>query len=264
MLYAVVTLKTTEVQEKIKNPLEHSPCCNIHHTMIYCSAAWYHRHSMPVFSQHSPNSQNLSSACGTALSASQTTTLGMHSAQGTLCAWCSKQLLCLLCGLKHLPQHQTHSLTTGMCPPVWPQQTREGLTEDQLQLSCWPWQHPGAGAERLCSPALWGAKRCFKHFFLPGSCSNWIKSATIIPIAKSSTVTCLNDYQSVVFIPIVMKSFERLILAYIKDSIDVTVDPHQYAHWRNWLNMNNPILSVVWPSSTWRARTFLRGLHIRL
>ncbi|KAI3371822.1 hypothetical protein L3Q82_006675 [Scortum barcoo] len=57
-----------------------------------------------------------------------------------------------------------------------------------------------------------------------------LKTATIIPIPKSSTVTGLNDYQPVALTPIVMKCFERLVMAHIKDCIDVTVNPHQYAY----------------------------------
>ncbi|KAI3371074.1 hypothetical protein L3Q82_023709 [Scortum barcoo] len=52
----------------------------------------------------------------------------------------------------------------------------------------------------------------------------------IIPIPKTSTVTGLNDYRPVALTPIVMKCFERLVMAHIKDCIDVTVDPHQYAY----------------------------------
>ncbi|KAI3371020.1 hypothetical protein L3Q82_023668 [Scortum barcoo] len=57
-----------------------------------------------------------------------------------------------------------------------------------------------------------------------------LKTATIIPIPKTSTVTGLNDYRPVALTPIVMKCFERLVMAHIKDCIDVTVDPHQYAY----------------------------------
>ncbi|KAI3377377.1 hypothetical protein L3Q82_008568, partial [Scortum barcoo] len=55
-----------------------------------------------------------------------------------------------------------------------------------------------------------------------------LKTATIIPIPKTPTVTGLNDYRRpVALTPIVMKCFERLVMAHIKDCVDVTVDPHQ-------------------------------------
>ncbi|KAI3352228.1 hypothetical protein L3Q82_005575 [Scortum barcoo] len=60
-----------------------------------------------------------------------------------------------------------------------------------------------------------------------------LKTATIIPIPKTPTVTGLNDYRPVALTPIVMKCFERLVMAHIKDCIDVTVDPHQYAYRKN-------------------------------
>ncbi|KAI3353495.1 hypothetical protein L3Q82_019286 [Scortum barcoo] len=44
-----------------------------------------------------------------------------------------------------------------------------------------------------------------------------LKTATIIPIPKASTVTGLNDYRPVALTPIVMKCFERLVMAHIKD-----------------------------------------------
>lgn len=33
---------------------------------------------------------------------------------------------------------------------------------------------------------------------------------------------------------IIMKCFERLVMVHIKDSIDINVDPHQYAYRKNW------------------------------
>ncbi|GAA6231470.1 uncharacterized protein LOC109141784 [Lates japonicus] len=69
-----------------------------------------------------------------------------------------------------------------------------------------------------------------------------LKTATIIP--KTSTVTGLNDYRPVALTPIVMKCFERLVMTRIKDSIDVTVDPHQYAYRKN-RSTEDAISSVV-------------------
>ncbi|KAI3372701.1 hypothetical protein L3Q82_023163, partial [Scortum barcoo] len=52
-----------------------------------------------------------------------------------------------------------------------------------------------------------------------------LKTATIIPIPKTSTVTGLNDYRPVALTPIVMKCFERLVMAHIKDCVDVHCGP---------------------------------------
>ncbi|KAI3357832.1 hypothetical protein L3Q82_016220, partial [Scortum barcoo] len=71
-----------------------------------------------------------------------------------------------------------------------------------------------------------------------------LKTATIIPIPKTPTVTGLNDYRPVALTPIVMKCFERLVMAHIKDCVDVTVDPHQYAYRKN-RSTEDAISSVV-------------------
>ncbi len=59
------------------------------------------------------------------------------------------------------------------------------------------------------------------------------KSTTIIPVPKTSTVSCLNDYRPVALTPILMKCFERLVMDQIKKEIDFSIDPHQYAYKRN-------------------------------
>ncbi|KAI3367286.1 hypothetical protein L3Q82_008334 [Scortum barcoo] len=69
-----------------------------------------------------------------------------------------------------------------------------------------------------------------------------LKTATIIPIPKTSTVTGLNDYRPVALTPIVMKCFERLVMAHIKDCVDATVDPHQYAYRKNRDPQRTPFL----------------------
>ncbi|KAI4893701.1 hypothetical protein NFI96_000602 [Prochilodus magdalenae] len=71
-----------------------------------------------------------------------------------------------------------------------------------------------------------------------------LKTATIIPVPKSSTVTGLNDYRPIALTPIVTKCFERLVMTHIKATIDVTVDPHQYAYRRN-RSTDDAISSVV-------------------
>ncbi|KAI3364745.1 hypothetical protein L3Q82_000901 [Scortum barcoo] len=75
-----------------------------------------------------------------------------------------------------------------------------------------------------------------------------LKTATIIPIPipKTSTVTGLSDYdyRPVALTLIVIKCFERLVMAHIKDCIDVTVDPHQYAYRKN-RSTEDAISSVV-------------------
>ncbi len=74
--------------------------------------------------------------------------------------------------------------------------------------------------------------------------SSPLKTAIIVPVPKCSTVTGLNDYRPIALTPVVMMCFERLVMAHIKDSIDVTVDSHQYAYKKN-RSTDDVISSVV-------------------
>ena len=57
-----------------------------------------------------------------------------------------------------------------------------------------------------------------------------LKTSTIVPVPKASAVSCLNDYHKVALTPIVTKCFERLVMASVKKSINITTDSHQYAY----------------------------------
>ncbi|KAK3572757.1 hypothetical protein QTP86_007045 [Hemibagrus guttatus] len=61
---------------------------------------------------------------------------------------------------------------------------------------------------------------CFKH-------------STIIPIPKKPKITGLNDYRPVALTSVVMKSFERLVLAYLKNITGPLLDPLQFAYQAN-------------------------------
>ena len=60
-----------------------------------------------------------------------------------------------------------------------------------------------------------------------------LKTSTIIPVPKVQTVTCLNDYRPVALTPIIMKTFERVVMSHIRNTIDITSDCHQYAYRQN-------------------------------
>ncbi|KAI2650648.1 putative RNA-directed DNA polymerase from transposon BS [Labeo rohita] len=51
------------------------------------------------------------------------------------------------------------------------------------------------------------------------------KCSTIIPVPKQPKTTGLNDYRPVALTSVVMKSFERLVLAYLKDITGPLLDP---------------------------------------
>ncbi|XP_011489522.1 uncharacterized protein LOC105357109 [Oryzias latipes] len=57
-----------------------------------------------------------------------------------------------------------------------------------------------------------------------------LKSATTIPVPKTSATTSLNDYRPVALTPVIMKCFERLILPHIRDHLPTDLDPHQFAY----------------------------------
>ncbi|KAK3557578.1 hypothetical protein QTP70_030509 [Hemibagrus guttatus] len=61
---------------------------------------------------------------------------------------------------------------------------------------------------------------CFKH-------------STIIPIPKKPKITGLNDYRPVALTSVVIKSFERLVLAYLKNITGPLLDPLQFAYRAN-------------------------------
>ncbi|KAI5100825.1 immunoglobulin kappa variable 6-21 [Silurus meridionalis] len=57
-----------------------------------------------------------------------------------------------------------------------------------------------------------------------------LKTTTIVPVSKKSSVSCLNDYRPVALTPIVMKCFERLVMRHIKTQIPPSLDPMQFAY----------------------------------
>ncbi|KAI5108323.1 gastrula zinc finger protein XlCGF28.1-like [Silurus meridionalis] len=57
-----------------------------------------------------------------------------------------------------------------------------------------------------------------------------LKTTTVVPVPKKSTVSCLNDYCPVTLTPIVMKCFERLVMRHIKTQLPPSLDPMQFAY----------------------------------
>ncbi len=65
------------------------------------------------------------------------------------------------------------------------------------------------------------------------SCFKCFKCSTIIPVPKKPKITGLNDYRPVALTSVAMKSFERLVLAYLKASTGPLLDPLQFAYRAN-------------------------------
>ncbi|KAI5627505.1 gastrula zinc finger protein XlCGF28.1-like [Silurus asotus] len=78
-----------------------------------------------------------------------------------------------------------------------------------------------------------------------------LKTTTIVPVPKKSTVSCLNDYRPVALTPIMMKCFERLVMRHIHPpwtpcSLRIVQTVPR--------TMPSPQPSI-WPSPTWITRT---------
>ncbi|KAL0174659.1 hypothetical protein M9458_030627, partial [Cirrhinus mrigala] len=59
------------------------------------------------------------------------------------------------------------------------------------------------------------------------------KRSTIIPVPKKPKITGLNDYRPVALTSVIMKSLEKLVLAYLKDITGPLLDPLQFAYRAN-------------------------------
>ncbi len=83
------------------------------------------------------------------------------------------------------------------------------------------------------------------------------KSTTIIPVPKTSTVSCFNDYRPIALTPILMKCFERLIMDQIKKGIDFSIDPTSM-HIRGTDVLRMPSrMWCIWLLPTWKIRTLM-------
>ncbi|KAK3553710.1 hypothetical protein QTP70_007500 [Hemibagrus guttatus] len=58
-------------------------------------------------------------------------------------------------------------------------------------------------------------------------------ASAIVPVPKKTKITGLNDYRPVALTSVVMKSFERLVLSYLKDITDPLLDPLQFTYRAN-------------------------------
>ncbi|KAI2666968.1 putative 149 kDa protein [Labeo rohita] len=59
------------------------------------------------------------------------------------------------------------------------------------------------------------------------------KRSTIIPVPKKPKIIRLNDYRPVALMSVVMKSFEKLVLAYLKNITGPLLEPLQFAYRAN-------------------------------
>lgn len=76
----------------------------------------------------------------------------------------------------------------------------------------------------------------FNLLLLRSTVPTCLKTASIIPVPKKNTMSCLNDYRPVALTPIITKCFERLISSHIKAAIPADLHPHQFAYRAKWVN----------------------------
>ncbi len=60
-----------------------------------------------------------------------------------------------------------------------------------------------------------------------------LKRSTIIPVPEKPKIIGLNDYRSVALTSVIMKSFEKMVLAYLKDITGPLQDPLQFVYRAN-------------------------------
>ncbi|KAI4893871.1 hypothetical protein NFI96_021222, partial [Prochilodus magdalenae] len=135
--------------------------------------------------------------------------------------------------------------TPGEVPlSVTPAEVRRTLRRINPRKSAGPDNIPGRVLRECADQISEVLADIFNVSLTQAAVPTCLKTATIIPVPKSSTVTGLNDYRPIALTPIVTKCFERLVMTHIKATIDVTVDPHQYAYRRN-RSTDDAISSVV-------------------
>ncbi len=75
--------------------------------------------------------------------------------------------------------------------------------------------------------------KIFNRSLEPCEVPSCFKCSTIIPILKKPSITGLTDYRPVALTSVIMKSFEKLVLAHLKDITGPSLDPLQFAYREN-------------------------------
>ena len=84
---------------------------------------------------------------------------------------------------------------------------------------------------KACSNQLAGVYcHLFNHSLAEHSILSVWKSSTICPVPKKGNHTCDNDYRPVALTSLVMKGFERLILAQLQAEVSKYADPLQFEY----------------------------------
>ena len=73
----------------------------------------------------------------------------------------------------------------------------------------------------------------FSLSLIQSTISACLKSATIIPVPKKSTIVSHKDYRPVALIPIITKCLERLVLNHIRTCLPPSFDSYQFVYRAN-------------------------------
>jgi hypothetical protein len=57
-----------------------------------------------------------------------------------------------------------------------------------------------------------------------------LKQTTIVFLGTGTKATCINDYRPIALTSVVVKCFERLVMAYVNTIIPETLDPQHFAY----------------------------------
>ena len=129
---------------------------------------------------------------------------------------------------------------TGLSPPsgqtpvvISPADTRRTLAKINPRKAAGPDNVPGRALQACADELTDVLTDIFNISLCQATVPRCFKTSIIVPVAKKSVVSCLNDYRPVALTPIVMKCFERLIKPHITSSLPASLDPHQYAYRSN-------------------------------
>ena len=103
---------------------------------------------------------------------------------------------------------------------------------------------PGCALKTCANQLVDVITHIFNMLLLQVTVATCFKTATIIPVPEESAASSLNDCRPVALTPILMKSFEKLVLHQVKNSIPASLDPHQFAFRTNRSHHHCPPLSL--------------------
>ncbi len=124
-----------------------------------------------------------------------------------------------------LPEHLSTQPLTPPATPLYPT-TAIQIREDNVRQVFWRQKRKKAPGPDCVKPVCLKSSadqlapiftQIFNRSLELCEVSSCFKRPTIIPIPKKSKITELNDYRPVALTSVVMKSFEKLVLAYLKD-----------------------------------------------